>query len=174
MERQAAAMREGMRIQKTGFETARMSALSDGIFAVALTLLMCVSLIPWSAALLGTYHHDPMAVVLFPRIMGLVGLVMLAQWLYAFGSAGLTTPEIHANTRLLITLLLVRLPCISLLSISLAFVNRTAALWSWLLLILVGVAMRERYARTYATFLDAASLSPPDQESLPPVGVTIT
>jgi uncharacterized membrane protein len=217
---------EGTLIRKTGFETARMSALSDGIFAVALTLLvlelkpdepahtltenlratlpkleawlisftvagvfwilhhnlfavlrrvntafnyfnlllmMCVSLIPWSSALLGTYNHDPGAVVLFSGIMGVIGLVMLAQWLYASGRADLTSPEINANARLLITLLLVRLPFVALLSISLAFVNRTAALWVWLLMILAGIAMRERYARTYATILDAASVPLPEK-----------
>jgi uncharacterized membrane protein len=46
-------------------------------------LLMFVSAIPFSAALIGEYREDPVAVACYGVLLALTGLVFLVLWLYA-------------------------------------------------------------------------------------------
>lgn len=128
-----------------------------------LALLMCISIIPWTSALLGSYQ-DPLAVVLFSGMLGLAGLVMLVQWRYASGSAGLTSEEIDSNGRRQVTLLLARVPVVALLSMALAFVHRSLGLWVWLLIGVLGALIRARHNRRhFGTPDDADKLDVPLQ-----------
>lgn len=96
-----------------------------------LALLMCISIIPWTSVLLGSYQ-DPLAVVLFSGMLGL---------------AGLTSEEIDSNGRRHVTLLLARVPAVALLSMALAFVHRSLGLWVWLLIGVLGTLIRARHNR---------------------------
>ncbi len=112
-----------------------------------LLLLMCISLIPWTSSLLGGYSKDPFGVVFFSGNLGLAGLVLTLQWLYASGKSGLASEEISPATRKKITLLILRVPVVAAISVSLAFVNRTLSLWTWILVIVLGALIRIHRSR---------------------------
>jgi len=99
-----------------------------------LALLLFVSVTPWTTSLLGTYHHQPLAVVIFSGGLGLAWLAMSLMWLHAVYRGHLrpeiTTPEPGPLT----TLVSVRGSIIALLSIALAYLNTDLAVLVWLLL----------------------------------------
>lgn len=112
-----------------------------------LLLLMCISIVPWTSALVGAYK-DPLAVVIFSATLGLSGLIMTLQWVHASGPAGLTMHDVMPGARRRVILLLLRIPAAALLACGLAYVHRSLGIWTWLLTVLWGAMVRgEMYSR---------------------------
>ncbi|MES2464493.1 MAG: TMEM175 family protein [Armatimonadota bacterium] len=110
-----------------------------------LLLLMSVSLVPWTADLMGTYT-DPWAVVLFSGNLGLEGILMMLSWQHALGQASLADRSLSAAQCRFVTLQLLRIPLVALLSISSALlINRSLGLWAWTLMLPLGFLLRSRY-----------------------------
>jgi len=52
--------------EPVAISTARIEALSDGVFAIAMTLLMFVSLLPFSTAMLGAFKlRQPVSLAIY-------------------------------------------------------------------------------------------------------------
>ena len=109
-----------------------------------LLLLMCISLMPWSTDVVDTYRQEPLAIVIFSSTLGIAGLLLLAQWIYACRYGTLTADHVDERTRTRVKLLILRIPVVAILSIMLAFVNRSLGLWSWLLVSVFGGIIRRR------------------------------
>jgi uncharacterized membrane protein len=107
-----------------------------------LLILLCVSLMPWTTSLVGSFSNDALAVVLFSGTLGLAGTALLAQWLYASRDGRLVSDDLAPVHRRLITLLIARLPVVAILSIGLAFVDRSLGLWIWVAVGLLGMGLR--------------------------------
>ena len=118
-------------------------ARTDNLFNyLNLGFLLCISILPWLSSLLGSYHNDPLAVMLFSGTLGIGGLILCLQWLYACGSAGLVSKELDKSLCRTMTLLVLRLPVVAVLSMYLAPINRSASLWVWPLFTLLGFLIR--------------------------------
>jgi len=59
---------------------------------ITILFLMCVTGIPFSTALLGTYPDQQIAVVVYGANLILIGLVLALQWWYATSGCRLTDP----------------------------------------------------------------------------------
>lgn len=106
-----------------------------------LLLLMFLSIVPWTSALLGSYP-DPLAVVLFSGMLGLAGLTLTMQWIYASGPAALVCDDLPDHIRQGVLMLLARVPMVAMLSIALVYFNRSLGLWIWLLVAVMGAIIR--------------------------------
>ena len=102
-----------------------------------LLLLMFLSIVPWTSSLLGSYP-DPLAVVLFSAMLGLAGLTLTLQWIYATGRAALVSDSMPEHIRRAVLLLLARVPLVAVLSIAIAYFNRSLGLRIWLLVAVLG------------------------------------
>lgn len=110
-----------------------------------LGFLMCVSLMPWTADLIGVYRHEPLAIVTFSGVLGLAGLFMLAGWRHAArndAEARLIAAEVSERQGAKTTLLILRVPVVAALSIGAAFLHPSLARWCWLLFPLFGALVR--------------------------------
>jgi uncharacterized membrane protein len=93
-----------------------------------LVFLMVISAMPFSTSLLGAYHDQPVAVVVYCGNLILAGLVLYAQLRYAAGPGKLFDPEIdpafiqRGGQRTLMG------PAIYVVALGLAFVNTTLSL----------------------------------------------
>jgi uncharacterized membrane protein len=103
---------------------------SDRLFLwMNLVFLMVISAIPFSAALLGAYHNDPIAVVFYCGNMIVGGVVLFAQLRYAAGPGQLLDADLDrrfvrvAGQRTLMG------PVLYLIAIGLAFINTNCALF---------------------------------------------
>jgi uncharacterized membrane protein len=61
---------------------------------INIVFLMCISLVPFTCALLGEYIHNQTAIILFAVNMILIGLVLFFHWIYATTNYRL----IHSDT----------------------------------------------------------------------------
>ncbi|HYI94136.1 MAG TPA: TMEM175 family protein [Bryobacteraceae bacterium] len=102
-----------------------------------LLLLMFLSIVPWTSALLGSYP-DALAVVVFSAMLGLAGLTLTLQWIYATGRAALVSHRLSEHVRRAVLLLLARVPLVAVLSIAIAYFNRSLGLRIWLLVAVLG------------------------------------
>jgi uncharacterized membrane protein len=127
---------------------AHLRATDAVLLWLNLLFLMPISLMPWTTDLTGDYLHEPLAIVIFSGTLGLAGLVLMYMWVYACRGERLISPEIDERTEKVITILAARVPVVSLISIALAFVHRSLALWSWLLVLASGAVVRYRHRST--------------------------
>ena len=107
-----------------------------------LFFLLCISMMPWTSDLVDSHRDDPFAIVTFSAVLGLAGLLMLAQWAYASHDGVLTIERVDAQTKTMVTLLTLRIPVVAIVSMILAFVHRSLGLWSWRLVSIFGAAIR--------------------------------
>lgn len=112
-----------------------------------LFFLMCISLMPWTTDIVDTYRKEPLAIVIFSSTLGAAGLFMLAQWIYACRNGTLTADHVDEKIRRRMQLLILRIPVVAILSIVLAFVNRSLGLWSWLLVSVFGAVIRHKVVK---------------------------
>ncbi|MFF6989710.1 TMEM175 family protein [Streptomyces sp. NPDC010273] len=153
--------------------TARLIALSDGIYAIAMTLLVInvavpadlsdaafhkalsgtlpslVALLPFPTSLLAEYASKPDAVALYASAMAAIHAVHAALLL-------LTQRQVHpspdspaAKARLRFTVQLAPSVLVFVLSIPLAYVDSAAAMWFWITVVPAHVALG-RYHRRQA------------------------
>jgi uncharacterized membrane protein len=126
---------------------ARLKYADTALLWLNLLFLMCISLLPWTTDLAGVYVREPLAIVLFSGSLGLAGFLLLIAWIYAVGYGDLCSPEVDADTSKAVITLTARIPLVAVISIVLAYVHRSAALWVWLLVTLLGVLIRTKPKR---------------------------
>jgi uncharacterized membrane protein len=123
---------------------AQLRATDTILLWLNLMFLMWISLMAWTTYLIGIYVSDPLAIMIFSGTLGLAGFFLLLEWVYAAHQGQLTRPEIDPQTRRRITTLAARVPIVALISIALAHVHRSVALWCWGLVPLYGAVVRYR------------------------------
>ncbi len=134
---------------------ALLQATDTVLLWLNLGFLMCISLMPWTADLLGFYQRGPLAVATFSGVLGVAGLLMLVGWIYAARDGRLIAPHVDQHRCATIKLLILRIPAVAVISISLAFVQRSLAMWSWLLVSILGGIIR-RHHRSHEQHVEAA------------------
>jgi len=107
-----------------------------------LFFLMMISFMPWPSWLLGLYRHQPLAICLFSGTIGMAGLVMTAQWLYAAHGSWLTDPRINLKSMKTTTFLILRIPLVAAISIFMSLVDTRFALVVWLIHPILGFVIR--------------------------------
>lgn len=115
-------------------------------YANALTLLFLatVTLTPWSLDNLTSFPGDPMAVATFSGILLASWSLLIAMLSLSLGVLG-TDDERRLRVRQ-IRLSLLSGPAVAVASIVLAPLSTTAALYAWLLLVPLNIAIRKRFA----------------------------
>jgi TMEM175 potassium channel family protein len=105
-----------------------------------LIFLGTIAFLPYPTELLSAEASQTASVVFYAACAGVAGLAEAAVWIYAaYGGAKLTDDSARA-VRGFYLLRIARIPVIFTVSIPIAFVNPSIALWSWLAIWLLGVA----------------------------------
>jgi uncharacterized membrane protein len=99
-------------------------------------ILMCVAFLPFLTALLGEYG-DQQWVVIYAGSLGITRLLLSSVWWYVSGKPNLASIDIDPRTMRAFHIRSWMLPLIFLALIAVAFFSVTAAVYSWLLLIIV-------------------------------------
>jgi uncharacterized membrane protein len=126
-----------------------------------LALLLLVALIGYAADMIAFHGDQVLGVVAYAAILGLIGVVNTAMWLYA-GHRGLFQDDVHprllayARTRVAVT------PAVFLLSIPIALLNPAAATYSWTAIVVVNLLFRVLGSRAPAP----AEIGAPPDDSL--------
>ncbi|MDX1386332.1 MAG: TMEM175 family protein [bacterium] len=107
--------------------------------------LMFIAFMPWPAWLIGEYRTSPYAIMLFSGTVGMAGLVVQAQWLYAASGSRLTDKNVNLQTMKVTTWLNWRIPLVASLSILMAFLHIKYALVVWILHSFIGVGIKSWY-----------------------------
>ncbi len=98
--------------------------------------LMCVAFLPFSAALLGKYGDQQLVVVLYAGSLAITRLLLSSVWWYVSGKPYLASINMDSSTRRAFHIRAGVVPLIFLLSIAVSFFSVTAAVYSWLLLVI--------------------------------------
>jgi uncharacterized membrane protein len=101
-----------------------------------LLLLLCIAFLPFPTSVLGTYS-DVAAVTLYAGTLAVTGAVILTMWLYASTGRRLIGGELSARQIQQSALRASTAPLIFALSIVIAQVDTTVAMYSWLAIALV-------------------------------------
>lgn len=113
-------------------------------------LLFLVAFVPFPTSLLSEYGGEVASVVLYASVVGLLNLVQLALWAYAYRH-GFMTSDVDARLYRYVRNSLLVVPVVFGFSILLAlFVDATLAMYSWFLLFPAGLvqgALERRAAR---------------------------
>jgi uncharacterized membrane protein len=108
-----------------------------------LAFLLCVAFLPFPTELLGRYAGIQAAVVLYAATVATSGLVKTLLWWYASTKHRLIDPALPASAIWKETWHGLLPPLIFLGSIGLSFLSPLLAMYSWLLLIPVGMVRRQ-------------------------------
>lgn len=118
-----------------------------------LFLMMCIAFLPYPTELLGRHSAEPLAVVLYAATVLVTGLTTTGVWWYA-ARRGFLDDELTPTQ---VTYFIRRgllIQSVFLVSIPLAFVDTTVAMFFWLTLLLVRPV--DRYLRRKAGFADGS------------------
>ena len=97
---------------------------ADRLFLwINILFLMCVAFIPFSAALLGQYPNQPIALVEYGANLVIVGTVLLIHWWYASAGHRLVDADLDPTLIRLASRRILRAPIAYLVAIALAFVS---------------------------------------------------
>jgi uncharacterized membrane protein len=97
--------------------------------------LMLVAFLPFPAALLGEYGDQQLVVVIYAGTLAITRLLLSLVWLYVSGKPWLVNVEFDPRTRRIFDIRAWAIPLIFLISIVISFFSVTAAVWSWVLLV---------------------------------------
>lgn len=128
-----------------------VARLDAPMLALNLATLCAVAFVPFPTQVLGDHGGTRAAVVFYAATMTVLGAIVTASWWYASFRGGLmrseTPPELvrHSLWRS------ITFPAVFALSIPIAFVDPSAAEWSWLLIFLLRLVLRRRYGSIYRT-----------------------
>ena len=95
---------------------------------INVAFLLCVTLVPFSTALLGRYPTEQIAVVVYAVNLILVGIILLVHWRYAVSRRGLVDSDLapdlvkQASRRILLA------PAILVLAVAFSFLNTIVSL----------------------------------------------
>ena len=99
--------------------------------------LMCVAFLPFPASLFGEYGDQPLVVAIYAGSLAITRLLLTAVWWYASSGRRLVDRDLDANMIKAYRLRGLAIPFIFLLSIFISFLSVSAAVYSWVLLIVV-------------------------------------
>jgi uncharacterized membrane protein len=98
--------------------------------------LMCVAFLPFPSALLGEYGDQQLVVVIYAASLGITRLLLSAVWWYAYDKPYLVRLDIDQGTIRAFHLRALYIPLVFLLSIAISFYSISAAIYSWVLLVI--------------------------------------
>ncbi len=121
----------------------------DGpLMIIDLVLLFFVAFLPFPTSLLSDYSGEPVAVVLYAAVVGIIGLLQYAIWQYAWRK-GFIEREIDEALYKYVRRNQLLTPIVFGLSIPVAiFLSGVVAMYFWLALIPVNIGLRLWDART--------------------------
>ena len=99
--------------------------------------LMCVAFLPFPTALLGEYGDQQLVVVIYAGSLGITRLFLSSVWWYVSRKPNLASIDMDPSTMRAFHIRSWVLPLIFLASIAVTFFSVTAAVYSWVLLIIV-------------------------------------
>jgi uncharacterized membrane protein len=99
--------------------------------------LMCVAFLPFPASLFGEYGEQPLVVAIYAGSLAITRLLLTAVWWYASSGRRLVDRDLDANMIKAYRIRGLAIPLIFLLSIFISFFSVSAAVYSWVLLIVV-------------------------------------
>lgn len=119
-----------------------------GLIWLNSTFLMFVALVPFPTSLLSEYGSHQLPVAIYAATLAIGRLLLTAIYWYATSGHRLVDPDLDSRTVRFLLLRGLTLPVIYLLTIGVSFLSVSAAIYSWLLLILVDtVILRRRRVR---------------------------
>lgn len=125
-----------------------ITALDRPLIVLNLLFLSTIAFLPYPTALLaGTSTDQVAATVFYAACVGAAGLVELAVWLYAIRARGLVPVSVSPALRRYIALRLLRVPVVFGLSIPVAFAAPAVAAYTWILVTVIGIALRRAMLR---------------------------
>lgn len=110
--------------------------------------LMCVPFLPFPTALLGEYGDQQLVVVIYAGSLGITRLLLSSVWWYVSGKPNLASIDIDPRTMRAFHVRSWVLPLIFLALIAVAFFSVTAAVYSWVLLIIVDFVLLRALRRS--------------------------
>ena len=99
--------------------------------------LMCVAFLPFPASLFGEYGDQPLVVAIYAGSLAITRLLLTAVWWYASSGRRLVDRDLDERTIKAYRLRGLAIPLIFLLSIFISFFSVSAAVYSWVLLMVV-------------------------------------
>ena len=99
--------------------------------------LMCVAFLPFPASLFGEYGEQPLVVAIYAGSLAITRLLLTAVWWYASSGRRLVDRDFDASMIKAYRLRGLAIPLIFLLSIFISFFSVSAAVYSWVLLMVV-------------------------------------
>jgi uncharacterized membrane protein len=100
---------------------------------------MCVAFLPFPSALFGEYTDQQLVVAIYAASLGTTRLLLTAVWWYASSGHRLVDSDIDPNARKGLLLRGLAKPLVFFVSVVISFFSVTAAICSWLLLIVVDI-----------------------------------
>jgi len=98
--------------------------------------LMCIAFLPFPTALLSEYSDEQLVVVIYAGSLAITRLLLSAVWWYASSKPRLARLDADPGTITIINLRALFMPLVFLLSIAISFVSISAAIYSWVLLVI--------------------------------------
>jgi uncharacterized membrane protein len=99
--------------------------------------LMCVAFLPFPASLFGEYGDQPLVVAIYAGSLAITRLLLTAVWWYASSGRRLVDRDLDASMIKAYRIRGLAIPLIFLLSIVISFFSVSAAVYSWVLLIII-------------------------------------
>ena len=97
--------------------------------------LMCVAFLPFPAALLGEYGEQQLIVVIYAGSLAITRLLLSSVWWYVLGKPWLVNTSLDPSTKRAFSIRAWAIPLVFLISIGISFFSVTAAVYSWILLV---------------------------------------
>ena len=98
--------------------------------------LMCVAFLPFPTALLGEYGDQQLVVVIYASSLAVTRLLLSLVWWYVSDKPHLGNIDMDPSTMRAFSIRAWAIPLIFLVSIAISFFSVTAAVYSWLLLVI--------------------------------------
>jgi uncharacterized membrane protein len=117
-----------------------ITALDRRLIALNLLFLGSIAFLPYPTDLLSVAAHSRAATIFYAACGAFAGLVEAVMWIYATTQPNLTTPNI-GKVRTFFFLRIMRVPVIFLLSIPIAILSPTWAMYFWILIWLSALAI---------------------------------
>jgi len=98
--------------------------------------LMCVAFLPFPTALMGEYGDQQLVVVIYAGSLAVTRLLLSSVWWYVSDKPHLANIDMDTRTMRAFGIRAWAIPLIFLVSIAISFFSVTAAVYSWLLLVI--------------------------------------
>jgi uncharacterized membrane protein len=113
--------------------------------------LMFIAFLPFPTALLGEYGEQPLVVAIYAGSLAVTRLLLTAAWWYASGDRRLVVEGLDPGTMKAFSIRGLAIPLIFLISIVISLFSVTAAICSWLLLMVIDFVLLRVLRRYWET-----------------------